>query len=88
MDWATTSNNTFDQERKRRYPKKLVAENRPYNADTDTFTCPAVGSHIEKQRLSHARGYLTERRVYESEDCSACELRPVHKNKEVTAKYG
>lgn len=69
--------NTFDQEQKHQHPKRFVAETWPHDADTDTFICPA-GRRLTYRGTEDYRtqkGYLTERRVYESEDCSGCTLR-------------
>jgi len=69
--------NTFHQEQKQRQPKRFVAEHWPYDADSDSFICPA-GCRLHYQYTRHQRtgtGYLTERRIYEAEDCSGCSFR-------------
>jgi transposase len=54
------------------------AENFGYDAETDTFLCPA-GKQLHFQYLSgHItdNGYVSDRRNYECFDCASCPLKP------------
>jgi transposase len=65
----------FDREQKRSWRKQIYrVENWPYDAALDQFTCPA-GKHLRYCRTFHKRtanGYLSQQRLYECPDCSAC----------------
>lgn len=68
----------FDRQQKLRYrPDPFQAENMPYVAEQDTFTCPA-GKLLRYHNTDHQRsktGYPIERRVYECVDCGDCALK-------------
>lgn len=70
--------NTFHQETKpRRKPNPFAAENMPYDAAQDTFTCPngqPLRYKTTQRHLSN-NGFESERRVYQCEDCSQCPLK-------------
>jgi hypothetical protein len=70
--------NTFHQETKPRHkPNPFAAENMPYDAAQDTFTCPN-GKQLRyhsTQRYRTDNGYESQRRIYRCEDCSACPLK-------------
>ena len=71
--------NTFHQEQKKRNKKKrFLADQFPYDEQKDEFLCPAEKLMVYKKTVHYKtdNGYLTERRVYECEDCSACALKP------------
>ena len=71
--------NTFHQEQKKRSKKKrFLADQFPYDEEKDVFLCPAEKRMVFKKttRYKTANGYLTERRVYECEDCGGCVLKP------------
>jgi len=71
--------NTFHQEQKKRSKKKrFLADQFPYDDEKDEFLCPAEKRMVYKKttRYKTVNGYLTERRVYECEDCSGCALKP------------
>jgi len=54
------------------------SENFPYDADQDTFTCPAQHSLTYQETRSYRskNGYLSERRNYECAECATCPLKP------------
>jgi transposase len=70
--------NTFDKEQKKRYkPDQFKAENMEYNELEDEFICAnnrALGYHHTENYITE-NGYLTERRVYKSRDCTSCQLK-------------
>jgi transposase len=71
--------NTFHQEQKKRSMKKrFLADQFPYDEQKDVFLCPAEKRMAYKETTHYktANGYLTERRIYECEDCSGCVLKP------------
>jgi transposase len=71
--------NRFHYEQKRNYKKKKPyrAENFDYYPDVDEYECP------QKKRLRYVytkpyksdNGYVSERRIYECEDCSQCPVK-------------
>lgn len=70
--------NTFYQETKPgRNPNPFAAENMPYDAAQDIFTCPNGQPLRYKttQRILSNNGFESERRVYQCEDCSQCPLK-------------
>lgn len=77
--------NTFYQDtHPPRSPEKQQAaqfrsENFPYDAPTDTFTCPAGKALTYQETIPHLspNGYLSERRIYECHHCADC----VHKSR-------
>jgi transposase len=71
--------NTFHQEQKKRNKKRrFLADQFPYDEEKDVFLCPAEKRMVYKKTTCYktANGYLTERRVYECEDCGGCVLKP------------
>lgn len=70
---------SFHYEQKRNYKKKKPyrAENFTYYPDIDEYECP------QKKRLRYAHtisretanGFVSERRIYECEDCSGCPVK-------------
>jgi transposase len=76
--------NTFHREQQKHRKPALIrktifcSENFPYDAQTDTFICPANqcltyrGTHRERTE----NGYWTELRHYEAAACNACPLKP------------
>ena len=70
-------NNFHWEQKKKQKQNPFRTENLIYDADTDSYRCPAgqVLNYVEtKQRIS-ATGYVSERRIYEAEDCVGCTLR-------------
>ena len=71
--------NTFDREqKKRRRPKPFDSANWVYDADKDTYTCPA-GKELTFKAIKHyisINGYQSECRVYQAHECQQCALRP------------
>jgi hypothetical protein len=70
--------NTFDREQKKRYqPDPFKAENLPFDAERDEFTCPN-GKHLRYLYTTHSKtknGFPTERRVYACDECQGCPLK-------------
>jgi transposase len=70
--------NTFHQETKPRHkPNPFAAEQMPYDAAQDTFTCPN-GQPLHYKATHHHRsdnGYASQRRVYQCADCRQCPLK-------------
>jgi transposase len=75
--------NTFYQDTHRfRKPELLrkrqfLAENFPYDGDTDEFLCPAH-QRLQFQytsRYTSDNGFVTDRRIYECQACSQCPLK-------------
>jgi transposase len=76
--------NTFHREQQKHRKLELIrrtifrSENLPYDAETDTFICPANqrmtyrGMHRERTE----NGYWTELRHYEATGCNSCPLKP------------
>lgn len=72
--------NTFHQEQKKHNRKKrFLADQFPYDAEKDEFVCPTERRMVYKETIHYKteNGYLTERRIYQCEDCSGCALKPV-----------
>ena len=70
--------NTFHQETKPRHkPNPFAAEELPYNATQDVFTCPnGKLLHYKATHRYHSdNGFESERRLYICEDCSQCPLK-------------
>jgi transposase len=72
--------NTFHQDQIHHRKPELIrqksfrAENFPYDAEHDEFTCPA-GQRLSYQTTYHLKtenGYATERRVYACGNCATC----------------
>jgi transposase len=76
--------NTFHQEqhppRKPELLEKRLFKSTyfPYDQDKDEFICPAQHHmvYIETKPYKSRNGFLSERRVYECQDCSSCPLKP------------
>lgn len=76
---AYVKDNRFHYEQKRNYKKKQPyrAENFEYYPDVDEYECP------QKKRLRFVctkpykseNGFISERRIYECEDCSQCPVK-------------
>lgn len=67
----------FDRQQKPRYhPNPFEAENMPYDAAEDRFTCPngkaLTFSHSERHTTKN--GFQSEQRMYRCRDCAACPL--------------
>ncbi len=58
--------------------RQFLAENFPYDPETDEFLCPAKARlHFESQtRYTTDNGYLSQRRIYACNQCAACSLKP------------
>lgn len=76
--------NTFHREQQKHRKPELIrkalfrSENFPYDAETDTFTCPA-NQRLTYRGASHERtenGYRISLRHYEAPDCNTCPLKP------------
>ncbi len=71
--------NTFHVEQKKRRKKnRFLASQFPYDAETDTFRCPADRQLVYRysRERSTDNGYLTKLRNYECESCEGCALKP------------
>jgi transposase len=76
--------NTFHKEqhppRKPELIEKELSQSRnfPYDPIQDVFTCPAQHpmTHCETKPYKTSTGYLSKRRFYECNHCSACPLKP------------
>lgn len=70
---------SFHYEQKRNHKRKSPyrVENMAYDAETDQYTCPQGKklNYIYSKEVRSENGYLSERRVYECEDCSACPVK-------------
>jgi transposase len=57
---------------------RFRSENFAYDADQDTFTCPAQQSLTYRETRSYAseNGYIAERHSYECDHCADCPLKP------------
>lgn len=81
----------FDRQQKPRYqPNPFLAENMPYNADQDSFTCPA-GKTLPFDGLEHRHsktGYRIEKKVYRCADCVGCPLKETCTRGEGNRKIG
>ena len=67
--------NNFQTEHTRKFKKdQFRVENLPYDEQTDTFTCPAGKrlTYIKTKKRVTENGYITERRIYQAEDCLDC----------------
>ncbi len=76
---AYVKDNRFHYEQKRNYKKKYPyrAENFPYDPEADEYECPQKKRlrYVETKPYKSENGYVSERRVYESEDCSQCPVK-------------
>lgn len=70
---------TFHREQTRKYKNNVfLKENFPYDADTDTYLCPASKTltYRNTRKDTHKKtGFVSHSRIYEAEDCSGCPLR-------------
>ena len=76
---ACVKYNTYHQEQKKNYKQKKPyrAENLAYDAEQDRYECPQ-GKHldyVETITVTSRTGYVSERRVYECQDCSQCAVK-------------
>jgi len=76
--------NTFHREQQKHRKPELIrktifrSENFPYDAETDTFLCPA-NQRLTYRGTSHERtenGYQIKLRHYEAPNCNACPFKP------------
>jgi transposase len=76
--------NTFHREQQKHRKAELIrkaifrSENFPYDAETDTFICPA-NQRLTYRGTSRERtenGYRTELRHYQASTCNTCPLKP------------
>lgn len=70
--------NSFDKERTRAYRKNVFDSERfPYDPQQDQFTCPTgqTLSFVGTTTRTSERGYVSEQRIYEAQDCTGCSLR-------------
>jgi len=76
--------NTFHREQQKHRKPELIrkalfrSENFPYDAETDTFICPANQrlTYRGTRREKTENGYWTELRHYEATACNLCPLKP------------
>ena len=70
---------SFHYEQKRHYKQKKPyrAENMAYDPGTDQYTCPQGKSlnYLFTQEVRSEHGYLSQRRIYECEDCRDCPVK-------------
>ena len=69
--------NTFHYETTQKYKENVfLVDNMPYDPDHDTYTCPAGRkiNYIGNTQRETATAYVLEAKIYECEDCSACEI--------------
>ncbi len=77
-------NNFHWEQKKKQKQNPFRMENLIYDADTDSHQCPAGKDlhFIENRERKSANGYVSERRIYEAEDCVGCTFREqCHKSK-------
>lgn len=70
--------NYFHKEQKKSFKQKIFrVENLVYDEKTDEYICPAEKRLTFKTTFKRKTdlGYVTERRLYECEDCSGCSFR-------------
>src|SRR5690606_662740 len=70
--------NTFHLETTRKFKNDpFRVENLVYDESKDEYICPAGRRlcHVEVKQRKTINGYLTERAIYECEDCSGCPLK-------------
>jgi transposase len=68
----------FDREQKKRFkPDPFKAENMPYDAEKDEFTCPNQQpvKYVTTRKEKTKNGYWTEQRVYVCSNCQGCALK-------------
>lgn len=72
---------TFHREQTRKYKSNIfLKENFHYDADTDTYVCPAskpLSYTYTKKDIHKKTGFVSHSRVYEAEDCNQCPIREV-----------
>lgn len=70
---------TFHREQTRKYKNNIfLKENFHYDADTDTYVCPAskpLCYTYTKKDIHKKTGFVSHSRVYEAEDCNQCPMR-------------
>lgn len=78
--------NMYDIEKTKKYiENKFRTENLQYDKEKDEFICPAEKrlTYIKTVDITTANGYKTQRRLYQSENCTGCEMRvQCHKSTE------
>ncbi len=70
--------NNFHHEKTRKFKQdKYRVENLNYDSEKDEFICPAGKrmKYLKTQKYTTENGYSTERRIYETEDCTDCPLK-------------
>jgi len=70
--------NTFEQERKPSYKKKLYeVANWPYDAQRDAFICPEgrVLQYRGDGERTSINGFLSKHKIYEVQSCAGCSVR-------------
>ena len=70
---------SFHYEQKRNYKQKKPyrAENMAYDPELDHYTCPQGKqlTYLYTQAVRSENGYVSQRKIYECEDCSACPVK-------------
>ncbi|MBK8381600.1 MAG: IS1182 family transposase [Ignavibacteria bacterium] len=78
--------NMYDIEKTKKYiENKFRTENLQYDKEKDEFICPAEKrlTYIKTVDIKTANGYNTQRRLYQSENCTGCKMRiQCHKSTE------
>jgi len=78
--------NMYDIEKTKKYiENKFRTENLQYDKEKDEFICPAEKrlTYIKTVEITTANGYNTQRRLYQSENCTGCKMRiQCHKSTE------
>ena len=76
---AYVKDNRFHYEQKRNYKKKQPyrAENFAYSPEVDEYECPQKKRlrYVNTKPYKSENGYISERRIYECEDCSHCPVK-------------
>lgn len=67
----------YEQKRNYKHKKPYRAENMAYDSDADQYTCPQGKKLTYRftQEVRSENGYVSQRRVYECEDCSDCPVK-------------
>ena len=77
-------NNFHWEQKKKQRQNPFRVENLPYDNDTDSYQCPAGQrlNYLKTEEQVSANGYVSERRIYEAEECQGCTFREqCHKSK-------
>ena len=70
--------NMYDIEKTKKYAEKIFrTENLQYDKEKDEFICPAEKrlTYIKTVDTTTANGYQTQRRMYQSENCTGCKMK-------------